>query len=107
VALRCDFANGDDFLTCDHCKSTVYPERTEEAVRVLSGARDFICPVCSVPLVQATLDGRRIYYCEHCRGMVISMDLFAPLPEDLRGRRDISAAVCRRPEESELQRQIS
>jgi Zn-finger nucleic acid-binding protein len=99
--------DGDDFLTCDYCQSTVYPERTEEGVRVLSGASDFACPVCSLPLVHAALDGRRIYYCEHCRGMLICMDLFVPLLEDLRARRDISAAVCRRPEESELRRQVS
>jgi Zn-finger nucleic acid-binding protein len=103
LALR----DGDDFLTCEYCGGTVYPEKTEEGVRVLSGASEFACPVCNVPLAHAALDGHRIYYCGHCRGMLISMDAFVPLVEDLRARRDTSAPACRRPAESELRRQVA
>ena len=99
--------DGDDFLTCEYRTSTVYPEKTEEGVRVLSGASDFSCPVCNLALVHAALDERRIYYCGHCRGILIPMDAFVPLLEDLRARRDNSASVCRRPEESELRRQTT
>jgi Zn-finger nucleic acid-binding protein len=99
--------DGDDFLTCEYCNGTVYPEKTEEGVRVLGGTSDFACPVCNLPLAHAALDGHRIYYCEHCRGMLISMDVFVPLLEDLRARRDVSATACRRPDENELRRRVS
>ena len=100
-------APDDDFLNCDYCHTTYYPEKTGEGVRVLGEADKLGCPVCAVPLVHAALDGHRLLYCERCRGMLISMDIFVPLIGELRGERNSAAFAGRRPDPGELRRRVN
>lgn len=96
-----------DYFTCDFCKNIYFPEKNEDGVRVLGETSPSACPICAIPLVHAAVSNERILYCSRCRGMLIRMDIFAALVDDLRARRDGSTAIPHPPDPSELRRRIS
>jgi Zn-finger nucleic acid-binding protein len=69
-------------LTCDYCGTLVFPEKTDDGVRVLGAPTDEMCPKCAIGLVDAAFSGVRILYCTRCRGMLIGMEVFAALVQD-------------------------
>jgi Zn-finger nucleic acid-binding protein len=73
-----------DCFQCDFCHSVYLLEKDSDGVRVLGEACAESCPICSVPLVDATLAGTRIAYCNRCHGMLIPMEVLQSLVEDLR-----------------------
>ena len=77
-------------LKCDYCGSVVVPERDSSGVVVLTESPDHIaCPVCNVPLMQATLGRSPLLYCTKCcHGMLIAMMEFESLTE----RRPVNAS---------------
>ena len=77
---------GQDFLVCDLCGTMQFPEPDADDVRILEVQSPLACPVCAVPLVHAAISGRRILYCNLCRGMLVSMEVFVPLIGDLHSR---------------------
>ena len=97
-----------DYLVCDYCRRIHVPDKDNDGIRILgemTPSEGFVeCPVCQLPLVHAALDGERILYCRQCRGMLISMDIFSPLIEDLRSRRDGPSELIRPLDSSELDR---
>ena len=95
-----------DYLSCDYCGNVHVPEPNEDGVRELDEDSASDCPVCAIPLVHAAIDGQRIFYCRHCRGMLVPMDIFVPLVEDLRSRRDASTEIVYPFDSSELKRRI-
>lgn len=99
-----------DFLVCDYCGNIHIPEANDDGVRVLGdggdGSAATECPRCASPLVDASIDGQRIFYCLRCRGMLISMDIFAPLVEDLRSRRAGGTELIRPVDLKELEVQL-
>ena len=64
------------------------------------------CPVCAIFLTHASVARERIFYCERCRGMLISMDSFTEIVDDLRSRREIVVAAPRPPDWKDLDRRI-
>ena len=97
---------GRDFLHCDYCGSFHFPKENEEGVRVLGELSPLWCPVCAVPLVHAAVSGRRMLYCERCRGMLVSMDFFEGMTEDLRAHAAHGGTVARPPDPKELERRL-
>jgi Zn-finger nucleic acid-binding protein len=99
-----------DYLTCDFCGNIHIAETNEDGVRVLDESApadgEMECPLCAVPLVHAAIDGQRILYCGRCRGMLIPMDIFAPLVEDLRSRLEATAEIVRPFDSKALDRRI-
>jgi Zn-finger nucleic acid-binding protein len=93
--------DGKEYLTCAYCGSLHFPEKNEDGVRVLPESSLLLCPVCAVPLVHAALAGHRLLYCECCRGMLLAMDAFLDLMDELRAHRDSASAIppAARPEE--------
>ncbi len=77
-----------EFLTCDYCGNIQFPELNSDGVRVLSEPAGVSCPVCALLLVHAAIAGHRMRYCERCRGMLIGMDVFVEIIQDLRARRE-------------------
>jgi LSD1 subclass zinc finger protein len=75
---------GEDSLRCDYCESIFYPEKDDDGVRVLGEVTDQDCPVCAIPLTHAALAKVRILYCTRCRGMLMAMDAFVELIDELR-----------------------
>jgi Zn-finger nucleic acid-binding protein len=95
-----------DYFTCEYCRNVHFPEPNEDGVRVLGDPVEQECPVCGVPLVNAAIVGRRFLYCRRCRGMLIRVDTFVAIVEDLRARREAPAELGRQPDEKDLERHI-
>jgi len=70
-------------LICDYCKTAYLPEKRDEGVRVLGEAAAESCPVCNIPLMHAAIANERIRYCTRCRGMLIPMETFTALIDEL------------------------
>ena len=74
---------GEDSLQCEYCQSVYFPEKNDDGVRVLGVPSDQACPVCNIPLVESAIAKVRILYCTRCRGMLIPMDVFQALIDEL------------------------
>jgi Zn-finger nucleic acid-binding protein len=96
-----------DFCQCDYCKGYYFPDQNEEGVRVFGEQSALACPLCAIPLSHATMGGIRFLYCGHCRGMLISMEVFAELIVQLRSQLGVRQAIPKPPDASELDRRIS
>jgi Zn-finger nucleic acid-binding protein len=94
-----------DGLRCAYCGSLAFPEKNDEGVRLLGEAQGLTCPVCTVPLMDATLTGTQIRYCTTCHGMLVAMAAFADL---LASARALPTTAMANPADgpSELQRSI-
>ena len=96
---------GRDSLVCDFCDNVYFPQPDDQGVRVLDTAEDERCPVCEIPLVNATLAGVPLQYCQRCRGMLLEMGRFGLLIEELGTNRDGPEPPAADP--SELERRIN
>jgi Zn-finger nucleic acid-binding protein len=92
---------------CDYCGSIQVPEANAEGIRVFDQQATLACPICSVELVQASAGGARLLYCNHCHGMLISMDVFPEVVQDLKIHRETTACVARPFDPRDLGRRIS
>ena len=89
---------GKDFLACEYCGTTHFPDPNPDGVRVLDEPSDEQCPRCSVALVQAAIAGERVLYCQRCHGLLIGMDVFLAVVEDMRSRHSSSEYAGVQPE---------
>ena len=62
------------------------------------------CPRCSVPLVQASLSGERVLYCQRCHGLLIDMGVFQAVVEDMRSHHSSSEYAGVQPDWDALNR---
>ncbi|HEY2019418.1 MAG TPA: zf-TFIIB domain-containing protein [Bryobacteraceae bacterium] len=95
-----------DYCQCDYCKGYYFPDQNEEGVRVFGEEASLNCPVCAVPLLHATMGGTRFLYCRHCRGMLISMEIFDGLTIELRAQLGVLPIIPKPPDPRELERRI-
>jgi Zn-finger nucleic acid-binding protein len=95
-----------DYLICDYCETPHFPDPNADGVRVLGVLAAISCPICKIPLMNASVARERIFYCERCRGMLISMDVFPEIVQDLRSRREISVDAAHAPDWKDLDRRI-
>jgi Zn-finger nucleic acid-binding protein len=95
-----------DYLICDFCKSMHFPEPDADGVRILGEPAQQSCPVCGIPLVHAAIGGLRILYCGRCRGMLIPMDAFLVVAEELRARQRAPCGLPHALDLRELERRI-
>jgi Zn-finger nucleic acid-binding protein len=105
AALHLDPDN--DYCQCDYCRSYYFPDQNEEGVRVFGEESPSNCPICSVPLAYATMGGMRFLYCNHCRGMLIAMDIFTALTNQLRLQIGTLETIGTPPDPRELERRIA
>ena len=99
--------SGAESLTCTYCGNIVFPEKNDDGVRVLGGATEDTCPVCSLALVDASFAGARLRYCTRCRGMLFAMEVFADLVPALRSGHEGDGVIAPAPDPSDLQRRLS
>ena len=99
--------SGAESLTCDYCHSVYFPGKNDDGVRVLGAATEDTCPVCGIPLMDASLAGTRIRYCTCCRGMSVAMDIFAALVEAVRAGQEGAEIPPTPPDPSELRRRLN
>ena len=97
---------GKECLVCAYCGNIHYPELNSDGVRVLEEPSSLECPVCAIPLVHAAAGGERILYCNRCHGMLIGMDMFTQIVQDLRSRRASAANAAHQPDWKDLNRKI-
>jgi Zn-finger nucleic acid-binding protein len=97
-------ATGKDYLICDYCGTTHFPDPNPDGVRVLGEATESPCPRCKPPLVTGTIAGVHILYCNQCHGLLISMDDFMPAVEELRSRHEHSEYAGQQPDWHDLDR---
>ncbi len=97
---------------CDYCQSIYLPAAGDDGVRVLGEGCSDVCPLCNVALVHATVAKIRIEYCTQCHGMLVAMEIFQEVIDELRSttggqveqppadsgdlRRKINCPRCRR-----------
>lgn len=99
---------GGESLTCAYCRSIYFPEKNDDGVRVLGPAQGEMCPVCAVPLMEASLEQVAIRSCTRCRGMLIPMDSFAALLDAVRvGQAGGAAAGTGSADAAELERRLA
>ncbi len=75
---------GQASLVCDYCKGVYFPDPDDDGVRILDEAEGVSCPICAVPLMNATWAGIGIRYCQRCRGTLVAMGRFELLIDALR-----------------------
>jgi len=95
-----------NFFACDYCRRVYFPEANADGIRVLGEPARLECPVCAIPLVHAAAGDRRILYCNQCRGMLVPMDDFFGMVQDLRSRHETSAEFMRAPNWKDLDRKL-
>jgi LSD1 subclass zinc finger protein len=106
---------GMDSFKCEYCQSVYFPDKNDDGVRVLADQTDpnglanasvQNCPVCNIALKLAAVDKFRILYCATCHGMLIPMEEFQVLIDDLQAlQRD--TIVQPAPDSSDLRRTIN
>ena len=102
-----DWVSGDDSLHCEYCQGVYVPEKNADGVRRLGASSPLTCPVCNVPLEQAVLAGRHILCCSRCQGMLVGMDDFVALIEELRADRGGGGSIQPAPDRKGLERRIA
>lgn len=95
-----------DYWSCTHCPAFVFPQLTEDGVRLLGDASDHDCPVCRVNLVPASMERRRLLHCPNCRGVLVGQLLFAGIVQTLRARHQGDRELPQPIDEEDLKRSI-
>jgi Zn-finger nucleic acid-binding protein len=69
------------YFRCGHCGRYHFPDRVEaDGIDITGRCGDAVaCPLCAVPMANATLHGEPIHFCETCRGMLLPRAAFAEL----------------------------
>ena len=94
--MKCDncgapltLLNGRDYFYCDYCATFHYPpaaDASDNDIAPLGERTEMPCPICRVNLSAGRLEGRRVAFCETCRGVFVSNDDFSDIIQAQRGR---------------------
>ena len=76
---------------CDYCHAVFYPGEEDDGV-VVGGEADpqqaSACPLCSLPLVHATICKIPVLYCTQCHGLLLPMPVLPDIVDELREARE-------------------
>jgi Zn-finger nucleic acid-binding protein len=100
-------ATGNTTLRCDYCKNVVVASTDDSGLHYLDEVfADLPCPVCNIPLRNATLAGMKLCACKQCSGMLIPMAAFETLIGEMRDRcKEIE--IPSPPDPKDLHRQLN
>jgi len=92
---------------CDFCHAVFYPGDQDDGVQLASDAATSqqACPICSLPLVPATIAKIPLLFCTQCHGILLPMPVLQPLIEASKENRD-HPAVQAPPDHDDLKRAI-
>ncbi len=120
---------------CDYCHTVFYPGEQDDGVEignqiggqagnqasVQSGDQDGVlvsaepantgsgpnlaCPICSLPLVRASVAKIPVLFCNQCHGLLLPMPVLQPILEELRNDAQ-SQAVQTPPDRGDIKRAI-
>jgi Zn-finger nucleic acid-binding protein len=79
-------------MICDYCRSQCMPPVDEDGVQVI-GHTAWPCTACRTPLSRARIEALDVLYCTVCHGILVSMNDFGLLIDELREHRARSAAL--------------
>ncbi|MGA7343236.1 MAG: zf-TFIIB domain-containing protein [Terracidiphilus sp.] len=100
-------ATGNTTLRCYYCKNVVIAATSDPGLHYLDEVfNDLHCPVCNIPLWDATLAGIKLCACKQCSGMLIPMAALEPLIEELRDA-GAEIEIPSPPDPDDLHRQLS
>jgi Zn-finger nucleic acid-binding protein len=99
---------------CDYCHAVFFPGEEDDGVTVLGEAVDpdqtLACPLCNLPLVQASIAKIPLLYCTACHGLLLPMQVLPSLIDELRidelQKAQGSPAVQTPPDQGDLKRTI-
>ena len=92
--------------SCVYCKTVYRAETNEESVHVLNDDSGLNCPVCSVPLARASLGAHQLGYCTQCHGLLIAVEVFVSLLDELRAKQAGAFVIAHPADSKELERRI-
>ncbi len=100
-------ATGNATLRCDYCKGIVVAKTDDSGLCFLDQVfADLNCPVCSVPLWNATVAGVKLCACKQCSGMLMKMGLLEDLIDELRTT-VTATAIPSPPDPNDLNRRLN
>jgi Zn-finger nucleic acid-binding protein len=99
---------------CDYCHAVFFPGEEDDGVTVLGEAVDpdqaLACPLCNLPLVQASIAKIPLLDCTACHGLLLPMQVLPSLIDELRidelQKGQGSPAVQTPPDQGDLKRTI-
>jgi Zn-finger nucleic acid-binding protein len=93
---------------CDYCHAVFFPGEEDDGVLVSGEPSDpsQACPLCSVPLVQASVAKISVLYCTQCHGLLLQMGALPDLIDALRANHE-KPAVQTPPDRGDLKRSIA
>jgi Zn-finger nucleic acid-binding protein len=99
-------STGGATLRCDYCKTVVVVKPDDAGLLFLDQPfSDLNCPVCAVPLSNATVTGIPLCACRQCSGMLVSMGVFEVLIEKKRAE-STDEAIPTAADPKDLQRRL-
>jgi Zn-finger nucleic acid-binding protein len=127
IALKPDTAG----YKCDYCHTVFYPGEQDDGVEAgtpadveaggETGMQDGVevsaegsdtthgpalaCPICSLPLVRASIAKILVLFCNQCHGVLLPMPVLQPILEELRSTAG-SAAVQTPPDRGDIKRTV-
>src|SRR5229473_8379235 len=104
AAMRRDIPK--DCLVCDFCRSTWFPSPNSDGVRLFEQAVDVDCPLCKVPLFEASIEGCPVQFCRECNGILVQGDAFLVVQSALRLNVGRPLDIPRPADAHELDRQM-
>jgi Zn-finger nucleic acid-binding protein len=84
-------SNGNTSLRCDYCNNVLVVPQDDIGIQFLDEAADMACPVCNLPLWDAVLASIPIHACKRCHGLLVAMEAFEGLIDQLRATREAGA----------------
>ncbi len=99
-------AGGLTSLRCDYCRCVVPLAPDDEGMRYLDEVAELLCPVCAVPLWNATLANAPVHACKKCRGLLVAMGAFEGLVEGVRAQNP-GGAMPAAGDDNELSRKLA
>ena len=72
---------------CTFCHTVFHPDAEDDGVLVSSApdSANLLCPICSVPLVKASIATIPILFCTQCRGLLVPMPAVEAAIDQIRG----------------------
>lgn len=102
-----ELVGGKDFFRCAYCSSYTFPPESDEGVRSHSTAAGARCPACRVEMLEASVEGVAVRFCEKCRGILVHPPEFRRVLERRAAKEPRAVRQPERISEEELARQVS
>ncbi len=92
---------------CEHCSRHHFPDETSDGVAVLETQANFACPLCSVQLHDALIEGECVVYCGQCRGFLTRTAAFGRIVTQRRAQNTATSNSHAPFDSDELRRPVS